>query len=70
MAIAGIDTRQLTRHLRTTGAHNGCSKALPAGEEVSQPAIEKAVSAARGAPSMAGLDLAKVVSVKTLAGCF
>jgi len=64
VAIAGIDTRQLTRLLRTNGAQNGCILALPQGEEVSQPAIEKAVAAARSAPSMAGLDLAKVVSVK------
>ncbi len=64
VAIAGIDTRQLTRLLRTKGAQNGCIMALAQGEAMSQPAIEKAVAAARGAPSMAGLDLAKVVSVK------
>jgi carbamoyl-phosphate synthase small subunit len=64
VAIAGIDTRQLTRLLRTKGAQNGCILALARGEEVSEPAMEKAVAAARGAPSMAGLDLAKVVSVK------
>ncbi|OGB10309.1 MAG: carbamoyl phosphate synthase small subunit [Burkholderiales bacterium RIFCSPHIGHO2_12_FULL_61_11] len=64
VAIAGIDTRQLTRHLRTQGAQNGCISALALGEPVSQPAIDKAVAAARGAPSMSGLDLARVVSVK------
>ncbi|MBI5907732.1 MAG: glutamine-hydrolyzing carbamoyl-phosphate synthase small subunit, partial [Burkholderiales bacterium] len=64
VAIAGIDTRQLTRHLRTRGAQNGCILALAPGEQVSEPAIEKAVAAARAAPSMAGLDLARVVSVK------
>jgi carbamoyl-phosphate synthase small subunit len=64
VAIAGIDTRQLTRQLRTLGAQNGCILALASGEEVSEAAIEKAVAAARAAPSMAGLDLAKVVSVK------
>jgi len=64
VAIAGIDTRQLTRHLRTQGAQNGCILALAQGEPVSQPAIDKAVAAARGAPSMVGLDLARVVSVK------
>ena len=64
VAIAGIDTRQLTRHLRTQGAQNGCILALAQGEAVTQPAIEKAVLAAKAAPSMAGLDLAKVVSVK------
>jgi carbamoyl-phosphate synthase small subunit len=64
VAISGIDTRQLTRLLRTQGAQNGCIMALAPGEAMSQPAIEKAEAAARAAPSMAGLDLAKVVSVK------
>ena len=62
VAIANIDTRQLTRQLRTQGAQNGCIMALAAGETVTKEAIEKAVAAAKGAPSMAGLDLAKVVS--------
>ncbi|MDR7306633.1 glutamine-hydrolyzing carbamoyl-phosphate synthase small subunit [Rhodoferax saidenbachensis] len=62
VAIANIDTRQLTRQLRTQGAQNGCILALAAGESVTKEAIEKAVAAAKGAPSMAGLDLAKVVS--------
>jgi len=64
VAIAGIDTRQLTRQLRSLGAQNGCILALAEGECVGQPAIDKAVAAARGAPSMAGLDLARVVSAK------
>ncbi|MDT7520175.1 glutamine-hydrolyzing carbamoyl-phosphate synthase small subunit [Rhodoferax sp. TBRC 17660] len=62
VAIANIDTRQLTRQLRTQGAQNGCILALAAGESVTKEAIERAVAAAKGAPSMAGLDLAKVVS--------
>ncbi len=62
VAIANIDTRQLTRQLRTQGAQNGCIMALAAGETVTKEAIEKALTAAKGAPSMAGLDLAKVVS--------
>ncbi|HCX82357.1 MAG: carbamoyl phosphate synthase small subunit [Curvibacter sp. RIFCSPHIGHO2_12_FULL_63_18] len=62
VAIANIDTRQLTRQLRTQGAQNGCILALAAGESVTKETIEKAVAAAKGAPSMAGLDLAKVVS--------
>ena len=62
VAIANIDTRQLTRQLRTQGAQNGCILALAAGESVTKEAIEKAVAAAKGAPNMAGLDLAKVVS--------
>jgi carbamoyl-phosphate synthase small subunit len=64
VAIANIDTRQLTRHLRTQGAQNGCILALADGETADQVQIDKAVSMAKSAPSMAGLDLAKVVSVK------
>jgi carbamoyl-phosphate synthase small subunit len=64
VAIADIDTRQLTRLLRNHGAQNGCILALAPQEDVSVAKIEKAVAAARAAPSMAGLDLAKVVSVK------
>jgi carbamoyl-phosphate synthase small subunit len=62
VAIANIDTRQLTRQLRTQGAQNGCIMALAVGAIVTKETIEKAVAAAKGAPSMAGLDLAKVVS--------
>ncbi len=64
VAIAGIDTRQLTRRLRTTGAQNGCIAAFAAGTDVGDAAIADAIAAARGAPSMAGLDLAQVVSVR------
>ena len=62
LAIANIDTRQLTRQLRTQGAQNGCILALADGEAVTPAAIDKAVSLAKAAPSMAGADLAKVVS--------
>ena len=64
VAISNIDTRQLTRHLRNKGAQNGCIMALGAGEVVSQAIIDQAVALAKAAPNMAGLDLAKVVSVK------
>ena len=64
VAIANIDTRQLTRHLRTHGAQNGCILALAHGETADKLQIDKAVAMAKAAPSMAGLDLAKVVSVK------
>jgi carbamoyl-phosphate synthase small subunit len=63
VAIADLDTRKLTRLLRTHGAQNGCIVAFAAGTTVSGPQVAEAVAAARGAPSMAGLDLAKVVSV-------
>ena len=62
VAIAGIDTRRLTRVLRTTGAQSGCIVSYAVGHTVSAADIAAAVAAARGAPSMAGLDLAKVVS--------
>ena len=64
VAIAGIDTRQLTRHLRIHGAQNGCIMTLAPSEAMSQSVIAKAVAAAKEAPSMDGLDLAKVVSAK------
>ena len=63
VAIANIDTRKLTRLLRTKGAQNGCIMGLKAGEEVTQALVDKAIATAQGVPSMAGLDLAKVVSV-------
>jgi carbamoyl-phosphate synthase small subunit len=62
VAIADIDTRKLTRLLRTKGAQNGAILALAAGTQPGQAQIDEAIAAARGAPSMAGLDLAKVVS--------
>jgi carbamoyl-phosphate synthase small subunit len=64
VAIANIDTRQLTRYLRSKGAQNGCILALAAGEVVSQTQIDKAIALAKAAPNMSGLDLAKVVTVK------
>ena len=62
VAIADIDTRRLTRLLRSTGAQNGCILAVPEGQLVTEALIAEAVAKAQAAPSMAGLDLAKVVS--------
>ncbi len=62
VAIAGIDTRRLTRMLRTTGAQSGCIVSFAAGTKVTPEHLAQAVVAAQAAPSMAGLDLAKVVS--------
>ena len=62
VAIADIDTRRLTRLLRTNGAQNGCILALAPGEEVTDAHRAEAIAAARAAPAMSGLDLAKVVS--------
>jgi carbamoyl-phosphate synthase small subunit len=64
VAIANLDTRQLTRHLRTHGAQNGCIVGLASGEVVTQAAIDQAIARAQGAPSMSGLDLARVVSTQ------
>ncbi|WP_179403226.1 glutamine-hydrolyzing carbamoyl-phosphate synthase small subunit [Burkholderia guangdongensis] len=55
VAIAGIDTRKLTRILRDKGAQNGC---ILAGSDDEAKAIELA----RSFPGLAGMDLAKVVS--------
>ncbi|MFC5497520.1 glutamine-hydrolyzing carbamoyl-phosphate synthase small subunit [Caenimonas terrae] len=64
VAIANIDTRKLTRILRTKGAQGGAILALAAGTEITPALVDKAVAAARATPSMAGLDLAKEVSVR------
>jgi len=54
VAIAGIDTRKLTRILRSKGAQNGC---IATGDDV-----EAALAAARGFAGLAGMDLAQVVT--------
>jgi carbamoyl-phosphate synthase small subunit len=58
VAIAGIDTRKLTRILREKGAQSGC---IMTGEQVDAAA---AVKAAGKFPGLKGMDLAKVVSTK------
>ena len=62
VAIANIDTRQLTRQLRTQGAQNGCILALKEGEIVTDAVRAQAIALAQAAPAMAGTDLAKVVT--------
>ena len=62
VAIANLDTRKLTRLLRTQGAQNGAIVALADGQQPTQAVIDQAVAAARSAPHMAGLDLAQKVS--------
>jgi carbamoyl-phosphate synthase small subunit len=65
VAIAGLDTRQLTRILRSKGAQNGAIITL---DSVDTPnrnmpyAADYARKLANTAKSMQGLDLAKVVS--------
>jgi carbamoyl-phosphate synthase small subunit len=58
VAIAGIDTRRLTRILREKGALAGC---IVAGEQVEADA---ALAKARGFAGLAGMDLAKVVGTR------
>ncbi|HVV68464.1 MAG TPA: glutamine-hydrolyzing carbamoyl-phosphate synthase small subunit [Gammaproteobacteria bacterium] len=57
VAIAGIDTRRLTRLLREKGALNGC---------ITTSTIDKAaaLASARSFPGLSGMDLAKVVSTQ------
>jgi len=55
VAIAGIDTRKLTRILREKGAQSGCLMTGSVNEAL-------AVAKAREFPGLAGMDLAKVVS--------
>lgn len=62
VAIAELDTRMLTRHLREHGAQNGCILAVEVGQTVSPEQIAKAIELAKAAPNMAGLDLAQTVT--------
>jgi len=57
LGIADIDTRKLTRILREKGAQAGC---LVTGENLD---ADTAIAQARAFPGLAGMDLAKVVTV-------
>ena len=57
VAIAGIDTRELTRVLREKGAQAGC---VITGEDAAKAIVE-----AKAFPGLAGMDLAKVVTVES-----
>ena len=59
VAIAGLDTRKLTRVLREKGAQAGCIVTAASGKTLN---AEAAVAQARAFPGLAGMDLAKVVS--------
>ncbi len=59
VAIAGIDTRRLTRILRDKGALAGC---IVAGATVD---AQQALARARAFPGLNGMDLARVVSTST-----
>jgi carbamoyl-phosphate synthase small subunit len=62
VAIAGIDTRKLTRLLREKGAQSG---AILTGTQGNEPSSAQALELARSFPGLSGMDLAKVVSTKT-----
>jgi carbamoyl-phosphate synthase small subunit len=62
VAIAGIDTRRLTRLLREKGAQNGCLLAA------ARPDTQAAVAAARAFPGLKGMDLAKEVTTASSYG--
>jgi carbamoyl-phosphate synthase small subunit len=53
VAIGGVDTRRLTRHIRDAGAQNGCIGTEPP---------DTLVDRARAAPPMEGLDLVSRVT--------
>ena len=59
VAIAGIDTRKLTRMLREKGAQGG---AILVGTQGNEPSQVQALELARSFPGLTGMDLAKVVS--------
>jgi carbamoyl-phosphate synthase small subunit len=60
VGIADIDTRKLTRILREKGAQSGCVASGDAGRPVD---VAKALAEAKKFPGLAGMDLAKVVTV-------
>jgi carbamoyl-phosphate synthase small subunit len=57
LGIEGIDTRALTKHLRSLGAMRACV--------TTELNAEQAVETARNAPSMKGMDYVKEVSTPT-----
>ena len=59
VAIAGIDTRRLTRILRDKGAQNGCIVSYLESADVEEAS---AIAAAKEFPGLKGMDLAKEVT--------
>ncbi|MDX2373120.1 glutamine-hydrolyzing carbamoyl-phosphate synthase small subunit [Psychrobacter sp. PP-21] len=59
VAIAEIDTRQLTRLLRDKGAQSGCIMTASDGETISTDDEQKAIELAQGFAGLKGMDLAK-----------
>ncbi len=61
VAIAGLDTRRLTRIIRERGAQGGC---ILAGHGTDEKAVDKALEQARDFPGLNGMDLACIVSTE------
>ena len=59
VGIAEIDTRQLTRVLRSEGSQDGC---IVAGVSITDDEIEAAIEHAKAFPGLKGMDLAKEVT--------
>ena len=64
LGIMGLDTRRLTRILRTHGAQNGAILALEAGVALTPEHEQEVRQLAQTAPSMSGLDLAQTVTTQ------
>ncbi|MEN7343624.1 MAG: glutamine-hydrolyzing carbamoyl-phosphate synthase small subunit [Pseudomonadota bacterium] len=63
VAIADLDTRQLTRHIREHGAQPGCI--IAATDDLQgQALVDEAIRQASDAPGLSGCDLAKVVTTE------
>ena len=60
VGIHGIDTRKLTRLIRSKGAQNGCVTSDPRMD------AKSAVEQARNFPGLKGMDLAKVVTTSSV----
>ena len=59
VAIAEIDTRQLTRLLRDKGAQHGCIMTASDGQDISTDDEQQAIKLAQGFAGLEGMDLAK-----------
>ena len=59
LGISDIDTRALTRTLRSEGSQSGC---LMVGESLAEGDIQRAMAKAKAFPGLANMDLAQVVT--------
>ena len=59
LGISNIDTRALTRILRSEGSQGGC---LMVGESLAEGDIQRALTKAKAFPGLANMDLAQVVT--------